>query len=948
MRKLLLLIFTVFACQLAKARDITPNEALQQAKHFLQNKASHGGKGQHAPSVAPQLSLAGTVKDLYVFNTTDNQGYVIVSNDDIATPILGYSDTGSLDLQNIPDNMRAWLQGYADEIAWAKQHPSAATPKGKRAQRVAAAVKTPIAPLVQTTWDQGTPYNNLCPEYISGQRAATGCVATAMAQCMYYTEMRVGSTTTYTTAKIPSYTTASYSISVPAINSGTAIDWSNMINDYSSSYTSSQATAVAQLMYYCGVSVQMDYGPSSGAQTYSVANALKNYFGYDETTTYVDRSAYSYSNWLELIYHELSQGRPVCYGGQSSGGGHEFVCDGYQGEDYFHINWGWGGMSDNYFKLSALDPDAQGIGGSSSSDGYHYGQDAIIGIQKVGEGGTVLNVSKQGLHYLELNSISIDKSSITGGETIEITMNITNNGDGAGGGDDFDGDIWLQDQETGRWLIGKTFFIANGDTKVCKISYTPQNETATYTIAGIYLQNDGYYYYVYNTSGFTVSLDVTANSTATTDNVTLTTTPYAPDNYEYVDSKDCFYGTTLKGYVVVSNSSSNTYSGYYEWGLFDDSGLLAFGADKITVPAGGSTNVEYEIKDLTPNESYILACTYIKNSAWTNWAGLAGLTCKSGIITTDASGNTTVANPSSSYTVPVTATSVDLTGCGVTSVTKNSNPNCLFIFGSSDAVPSGLTNIITNDGSGNYTAGSITLTDGNNFYSPVEFTATNIEFTYNNTKQADGTGGWNSIILPFDVTKVTAYGEEIDWFHSASDTGNNKRFWVKKFSSDAANTVNFAYTDQMEANTPYIIALPGNHWGATYDLSGKTIKFIGENATVSASNVSTSVTGSNYRFMGNTQAVTTENIYCLNNDGTSFTLTNGSPAFRAYFKPGTFDRTVTMLSIGSEPDGDATGIQDIRKKDTEGKGDIFNLSGQRVTKPIRGLYITNGRKIVIK
>lgn len=945
MRKLLLLIFTVFACQLAKAKDITPNEALQQAKHFLQNKASHGGKGQHAPSVALQLSLAGTVKDLYVFNTTDNQGFVIVSNDDIATPILGYSDTGSLDLQNIPDNMRAWLQGYADEIAWAKQHPSAATPKGKRAQRVAAAVKTPIAPLVQTTWDQGTPYNNLCPEYNS-YKSATGCVATAMAQCMYTTEMRVGSTTTTTTAEIPAYTTATRGISMDAIPTEATINWENMLTDYSGSYSSAAATAIAKLMLYCGTSVQMDYYSddqgSSGAQSYMVANALKNYFGYKNTVTYLNRSFYSYADWIEMMYYELSQGRPVCYGGQSSGGGHEFVCDGYQGEDFFHINWGWGGMSDNYFKLSALDPDAQGIGGSSSSDGYHSSQEAIIGIQKETETGTILDVTPN-TPNLRLTGYAFSASP-TQYQEVEVTLTIQNNAN-----TDYDGDIGVRClQYSGGYIVRDdvcgTFLIPANSSKDITLSFTPQ-------YSGEYIL----WTYIPNTTpGYIQWIDVVEdpvvtvaeNNVTTTDNIDLNVSGVVA-NY----SGGNFYGSTLKGSLTVSNPENDKrYSGYFEWGLFNSAGnsLLAYEAKGITIPANGSVNIPFEVADRQFDTSYYLVYTYVKDNNWTDWYVLGSLTCKAGIITTDASGNTAIAIPSSSYTVPAAATSVDLTGCGVTSVTKNSNPNCLFIFGSSDAVPSGLTNVITNDGSGNYTAGNITLTDANNFYSPVEFTATNIEFTYNNTKQADGTGGWNSIILPFDVTKVTANDEEIDWFHSASDTGNNKRFWVKKFSSDAANTVNFAYTDQMEANTPYIIALPGNHWGATYDLSGKTIKFIGENATVSASNESTSVTGSNYRFMGNTQAVTTENIYCLNNDGTSFTLTNGSPAFRAYFKPGTFDRTVTMLSIGSEPDGDATGIQDIRKKDTEGKGDIFNLSGQRVAKPIRGLYITNGRKIVIK
>ena len=316
------------------------------------------------------------------------------------------------------------------------------------------------------------------------------------------------------------------------------------------------------------------------------------------------------------------------------------------------------------------------------------------------------------------------------------------------------------------------------------------------------------------------------------------------------------------------------------------------------------------------------------------------------IVTYAADGTQTVTKPTASITVPASATSVDLTGCGVTSVTKNSNPNCLYILGSSDAVPTGLTNVITNT-SGTYTADNITLTDGKDFYSPVDFTASNIEFNYTFTTGADGSNGWNTLILPFDVNKVTAGGTEIKWFTNSSDTG--KDFWVKKFISDESNIVNFDYTDKIEANTPYIVSLPGDHWGAEYDLSGKAIKFIGTDAEINASGTPVSVTGSNYRFIGSTTDVDTENIYCINDTGNKFELkaTGGSKAFRAFFKPGTFDRSVTMLSIGG---GDGTtGLIDVRSKMDEVGGNVYyDLQGRRVLYPKKGLYILNGKKVIIK
>lgn len=936
MRKLLLLFFSVVSL-VAMAANVTPNEALRQAQQFLQKQGEMSGR--RSAGVLPQLKLAGTVSDLYVFNAEDRQGFVIVSNDDCAVPVLGYSETGAVDIQNIPDNMRAWLQGYADEIAWAKQHKTMKVKNMPPRTLRTAAIKSPIAPMMQTHWSQGAPYNNLCPDYETGNKSVTGCVATAMAQCMYFTEMRVGSTTTFTTAEIPAYTSIRYSIPIDAVAAGTPINWSLMAESYSSADVSSAATAVAELMLYCGASVQMDYGPSSGALSQPVADVLKYYFGYNTTTTqYVSRSDYTYANWIEMMYHELSQGRVIFYGGESSGGGHAFVCDGYQGEDYFHINWGWGGMSDNYFKLSALDPDAQGIGGSSSSDGYHYGQEAVIGIQKSTESGSVLEVEESNWGLM-LTGLSINKSSITAGETVEVTVSLKNTYEG-----DYDGDVRLNDDNGYGLVTAKVFVIPAGGSKDCVLSFTPVDETHTYSLRPV-VSVGGNFYYVGTSS---VTLNVTGTGAVVTNNVDLNVTNVSVDNY-YAGN---FYGTTLKGTITVSNPESDkTYSGNYEWGLFNSEGnkLLAYGAKNITIPANGSFTLPFEVPNREFDTGYFLAATYVKNDTWADWTVLGLITCKAAIISYDASGNTDVSLPSSSVTVPAAATSVDLTGCGVTTVTPNANPNTLYILGMSDATPAGLTeaNIVSYDGA-NYTASSISLTDGQDFYSPVNFTATNIEFTYNNTKQADGTGGWSTIMLPFDVEQVTANGTPISWFTSATDSG--KDFWLKEFTSDEASTVNFAYTSTMKANTPYIIALPGDHWGPEYNLIGKTIKFIGTNAEVSKTTGTETVTGGNYRFMGSTTQVTTPNIYCLNDAGTSFALkaTGGSPAFRAFFKPGIFDRTVEMLRIGSEPGGGTTGIANVRSKTQDADGDFFNLKGQRVAHPTKGLYIVNGKKVVVK
>ncbi len=486
-RTAMILFLALFCFSGIWAEDVTTEQALEQALEFLANQTTTSGRPRRAQGITPQLTLGGKVNGLYVFNVDDNNGFVIVSNDDRTVPILGFSESGSFNPDDMPCNMRAWLQGYADEIAWLAEHGQTTSSLKKARQKAGSHSTAAIAPLTSTTWNQGTPYNNLCPKYKGTSKAATGCVATAMAQVMKYHEWPTSSKRT-----IPAYTTGSYGISMSALPI-TTFDWANMKDSYSGSYTSDQATAVATLMQYCGCSVQMDYGPESGSNTDMVASALKTYFGYKSTTKYVVRSYYTYANWTDLIYHEIAHARPVVYGGASSGGGHEFVCDGYKyenGTDFFHINWGWGGMSDDYFVLSALDPDQQGIGGSTSSDGFHYGQDAVIGIQKSTDTGTIANIPSNNVN-LTMNSMTLNSTTAFVNTSVSVTLNITNNST-----DDYDGDLWIgikDDEDYYGILEGNSFLIPAGQTKDCDISFTP-TWTGTFNLV-LFLPSDerGYY-----------------------------------------------------------------------------------------------------------------------------------------------------------------------------------------------------------------------------------------------------------------------------------------------------------------------------------------------------------------------------------------------------------------------------------------------------------------------
>ncbi len=460
------------------AQKISMDDAKQRALKFF-TKSSTLSKGKKkAPRKNPRMVTALSNDAYYIFNDEYNGGFVVVSGDDRTRSILGFSESRIFDATEIPANMYAWLQGYADEISWLqRQDEDARFAMAMVSNQASDSERLPIAPLVTTTWNQGVPYNNKTPQYKSGNyyyRSATGCVATAMAQVMNFHQWPQAET-----AVIPGYRTSSYNMSLSSLGA-TTFNWENMRDSYSGDYTTEEADAVATLMKYCGWSVMMDYGPQSSSSTNLVADAFKNYFDYDSITTqFVSRSYYTYSKWVDLIYHELKNRRPVVYGGLSSGGGHEFVCDGYvyeDGTDFFHINWGWGGMSDDYFVLSALDPEKQGIGGSTSVDGFHYGQDAVIGIQKPSDGGTVADIAPNVLD-LTLNSMNLSSDTIFMGELVSISLNVTNNS-----ADDYDGDICIGlktfyfGQPRYSLLEGSDFSIPAGQTRDCVFTYRPDED----------------------------------------------------------------------------------------------------------------------------------------------------------------------------------------------------------------------------------------------------------------------------------------------------------------------------------------------------------------------------------------------------------------------------------------------------------------------------------------
>ena len=339
----------------ALSAPVSPERAAEIAAAELKGGISPTGMKARSSAAyaAPQMELAYTSTTskgdcLYVFTMKSQPGFVIAPADDRLPGVLAYSETGSFDATTIPENVKWWLGEYSKEVDLLLSGEMANMRKTARAPRKA------VAPLLTTKWNQSAPFNDDCPTD-DGGRCVTGCVATAMAQVMKH----------HNWPPQGKGERGGYSFD------GHRYDWSNMIDVYSGGkYSSTEASAVALLMVDCGKSVDMNYTSSaSGTQSNRVGVALTDYFDYDPSLRLEVRMGHPLAEWEQMVYDEVAAGRPVYYSGANSSSGHAFVCDGYQGDGFFHFNWGWGGAYDGYFRLFALDPAGGGIG--SSSGGYN-------------------------------------------------------------------------------------------------------------------------------------------------------------------------------------------------------------------------------------------------------------------------------------------------------------------------------------------------------------------------------------------------------------------------------------------------------------------------------------------------------------------------------------------------------------------------------------------------
>ena len=386
MKRFIIAIATILLAVVALlAKEITADQARNIAWQFV-NTSANGQLRARAANPQQLVSAELNYDRLHGFNLSGG-GYVVVSGDSRTYPILCYSDCGSLDINDLPTNALAWLESYnyAIQILSEDAGGSSSTP---------VITGEAVAPLLATTWYQDAPYNDLCPILTVDDekaKAPTGCVATAMAQVMFFHQWPKDPCT-----EIPAYTfnydTTTHGttgedntapMEMPALPP-TSFDWNNMLLSYKDvDATEAQTHAVAVLMQYCGQALRMTYNIwGSDATETAITTALRNFFGYDGNVASAKREYYGILEWETLIYNELLAGRPVPYAANNNTAGHSFVCDGFDGNGLFHINWGWDGKADGYFRLSVLNPkEVESIGSNSSPYGYNMMQEAVVGVQ---------------------------------------------------------------------------------------------------------------------------------------------------------------------------------------------------------------------------------------------------------------------------------------------------------------------------------------------------------------------------------------------------------------------------------------------------------------------------------------------------------------------------------------------------------------------------------------
>lgn len=356
MKKILSIICLLLVSTTLWAEPIGEQRAREIALEFFSQHSTRSIVGdislEWAGDVIGENCATGSALNtslMYIYNRGNDSGYVVVAGDTNVNPIIAYSLNSTLDTDNMAEATTAILEAWCRQVESARK---AAKPISNTTMR--ASTRSNDALRYETAlWNQSTPYNNEAP-VINGERSMTGCVATAMSIICHYhrwPERGIGTTPAY------EYTdNYGYSHSIAANTLGHAYDYDNMLMNYNGGYTTTQGNAVATLMKDMGTSVYMEYHPDgSGASPNDVVVAFSKYFGYSKGIQLVYASNYSPEEWEDVVRENIRNYGPTYFSASNNSGGHAFVVDGFDSDNYFHFNFGWGGLGNGYFLIPSID-----------------------------------------------------------------------------------------------------------------------------------------------------------------------------------------------------------------------------------------------------------------------------------------------------------------------------------------------------------------------------------------------------------------------------------------------------------------------------------------------------------------------------------------------------------------------------------------------------------------
>lgn len=939
MKTKILVLFLALCSMNSWANPIPKSAALQNARSFLSSKKTTGML-KAASTKDRELSEVAIADGFYAFNIADNGGYVIASASDKTQAILGYSDYGSLDPDNMPEPLRDWLSSLNHIIGLIESNT--AQEKNITKHNVPETeTKTAIEPMVQSKWNQGDPYNLSTPSYVSNgvtySHSATGCVATAMAQIMYYWKWPQAATTT-----IPSYTYnwSGNSRTMPELPA-VVFQWDKMTDTYSSSSTTEAKNAVAELMLYVGCAVKMGYGASSGAGVTNTLGAFKNYFDYNPDLYYAYQTNYTYEEWENLFYNELSAGRPLLMNADNyeRTGGHEFVCDGYK-DGLYHMNWGWGGWDDGYFVLTVMAPDSQGIGGSSDANGYSMGQGIVVNVHP-NDGTVDKETVRLSISDMTCYSSSVKRSSDgTFSSSIVSTLHNT----------------LLHSYDIAH---AYRLFDADGNIVLDEISadtanYQPNSnyrKTATFTIPASVA--DGTYYL----KGISRQKDSTEwhadfnaddnYAVLTIGNDTMGLSIYPAQGFGLVVNSLTFNGTSVSGewQKVVFNITNNGADFYGETYMYVD-GVRSSG-NMISINSGETKDITYKFKVSTLGSHKFVLSRQASDTYGVFYSTdkILNATCY-----WDASGevheleipdNTSIAATSDMLAIYLPGEKPKTISLG-----DEYNANLVIYFDEGASVSSRVLNIyrkkISNIVFGE-TADEAKFVDNVPAYVPTPFTAKTVSFTRTSMPY------WSTLVVPFAIQKVSVDGTDIDWFHSADDTG--KSLLIKAVSGRRGSSVYLnKYIDTPEANMPYFIGTKGTVNGTDFDIFGKDVTFSATNVLIESTDSLKHDDGEVY-LVGTYNTNTLTDAYVLDAEGLNFVkqTTAGVP-FHAYL--GSTSTGYDAYKIKFKDGEYALGITNIENTDENNVKDVYDLNGIKVgtsdnlNELPHGFYIVGGKKVV--